>query len=77
MVEDSDEEDEDVEIVGKMEDVDEKDIKTLLSPEEAKYQGELADGVGRIKVLFKLTPYHRDRQLMNSSSSNANTLQSL
>jgi len=52
MDEDSDEDDEDVEIVGKMEDVDDKDVKTLLSPEDAKFQGELADGVGRIKVSF-------------------------
>ena len=50
MEEDSDEDDEDVEIVGKMEDVEDKDVKTLLSPEDAKFQGELADGVGRIKV---------------------------
>lgn len=50
MEEDSDEDDEDPEIVGKMEDVDEKDEKTLLNPEDAKFTGELADGVGRIKV---------------------------
>lgn len=51
MVEDSDEEDDDDnELVAKMEDVDDKDVKTLLSPEDTKYQGELADGVGRIKV---------------------------
>jgi len=50
MMEDSEEDEDDVEIVGKMEDVDDKDVKTLLSPEDAKYQGELADGVGRIKV---------------------------
>ncbi len=49
MEEDS-EEDDDEEIVGKMEDVDDKDVKTLLSPEDAKYGGELAEGVGRIKV---------------------------
>jgi hypothetical protein len=50
MDEDSDEEDEDAELIGKMEDVDDKDMKTMLNPEDAKYQGELADGVGRIKV---------------------------
>ena len=53
MEEDSDDDDEDNEVVGKMEDVEDKDVKTLLSPEDAKYQGELADGVGRIKVRFK------------------------
>jgi hypothetical protein len=75
MEEDSDEDDEDREIVGKMEDVDDKDMKTLLSPEDAKYQGELADGVGRIKVSLLFIP----RCLcINAaefySSSNANTL---
>ena len=50
MDEDSDDDDAEPEIVGKMEDVDDKDVKTLLSPEDAKFTGELADGVGRIKV---------------------------
>lgn len=50
MEEDSEDDDEDAEIVGKMEDVEDKDVKTLLSPEDAKFSGELADGVGRIKV---------------------------
>lgn len=50
MDEDSDDEDDDAEFVGKMEDVDDKDVKTMLSAEDAKFQGELADGVGRIKV---------------------------
>jgi hypothetical protein len=52
MQEDSDEDNDDADIVGKMEDVDDddKDVKTRLSPEDAKFQGELADGVGRIKV---------------------------
>lgn len=58
MEEDSDEDDEDCEI-GKMEDVDDKDVKTLLSPEDAKYQGELADGVGRIKVCHT-SPSHQE-----------------
>jgi hypothetical protein len=59
MEEDSDEDDEDVELIGKMEDVDDKDVKTMLNPEDAKYQGELAEGVGRIKVrpaIFHLGP---------------------
>jgi hypothetical protein len=54
MIEDSDEDEDDDEIVGKMEDVDDKDIKRLLSPEDAKYSGELAEGVGRIKVCFNI-----------------------
>lgn len=54
MAEDSDEDDDDTNIVGKIEDLDDKDPKQLLSPEDARYQGELADGVGRIKVsIFK------------------------
>lgn len=48
--EDSDEDDEDSAIVTDMADVENKDIKSLLSPEDAKFTGELADGVGRIKV---------------------------
>lgn len=51
MMEDSDDDDDDFEVVGKMEDVDDKHLKTLLSPEDAKYQGELTDGVNRIKVI--------------------------
>lgn len=49
MDEDSDEEEDDESGV-KMVDADEKDVKTHLSPEDAKFQGELAEGVGRIKV---------------------------
>lgn len=47
---DDDDDDDDVNVVGKMDDVDDKDIKTTLDPEEAKFSGELADGVNRIKV---------------------------
>ncbi|KAH8598836.1 hypothetical protein B0O99DRAFT_614291 [Bisporella sp. PMI_857] len=48
--EDSDEEDDEAGVVSKMEDIDDKDVKTLLNPEDAKYTGELADGVNRIKL---------------------------
>jgi hypothetical protein len=47
---DSDEEDDDDEMVGKMHDVDDKEMGASLSPEEATFQGELADGVGRMRV---------------------------
>jgi len=60
MAEDSDEDDDDIDIVGKMDHIEDKDVKTMLSPEDAKYSGELAEGVGRIKVCFLLyhcTPY--------------------
>jgi len=53
MEEDSEEDEDDNDFVGKTEDVDDKDVKTLLSTEDAKYSGELADGVGRIKVSYK------------------------
>lgn len=54
MAEDSDEDDDDAEIVGKMEDIDDKDVKAIINQDDAKYQGELADGVGRIKVRFSV-----------------------
>ncbi len=48
---DSDEDDDDeAGIVGKMEDVDDKDIKTTIDADEAKFSGELADNINRIKV---------------------------
>ncbi|CAN8098296.1 unnamed protein product [Discula destructiva] len=52
MDEDSDDDDDDdePEILGKMEDIDEKDVKTSTAPEDAKFTGELADGVDRIKL---------------------------
>ncbi|KAL2062965.1 hypothetical protein VTL71DRAFT_6037 [Oculimacula yallundae] len=49
-MEDSDEDEDEGNIVGKMEDIEDKNVKTLLSPEDAKFSGELADGVGRIKL---------------------------
>lgn len=54
--EDDDDDDDDVanEILGKMEDVDDdgqkEGDKSRLGPEDAKFSGELADGVKRIKV---------------------------
>lgn len=50
MVDVDSEEEEDDDNPVKMEETEEKDNKDLLSPEDAKRQGELADGVGRIKV---------------------------
>lgn len=50
MDEDSDEDDDDEpEILGKMEDIDDKEISTD-KPEDAKFTGELAEGVDRIRV---------------------------
>lgn len=50
VAEDSDEDDDDGAAIIKMEDAEDKDVKTLLSPDDAKFSGELADGVGRIKA---------------------------
>ena len=47
---DDDEDDEDSDMLGKMEDVDDKALGAKLAPEDAKFQGELADGVDRIRV---------------------------
>lgn len=45
-----DDDDDDGEILAKMEDLDSKDDKSKLGPEDVKYTGELADGVNRIRV---------------------------
>lgn len=47
---DSDEDEDDDQIVGKLEDVEGKDESKLLSAEDARRQGELAEGVRKIKV---------------------------
>lgn len=47
---DDDDDDDSAEILGKMEDVDTKYDKSKLGPEDAKFSGELADGVNRIRV---------------------------
>jgi len=70
-MEDSDEDDDDNEMVPKMEDVDDKDVKTQLSPEDVKFQGELADGVRQIKASL-ITPLSRVIGLTQYNSSSAN-----
>ena len=51
MDEDSDDDDDSDAILGKMEDIDEKEDKTkLVGPDDATFSGELADGVNRIRV---------------------------
>ncbi|KXX75818.1 hypothetical protein MMYC01_207687 [Madurella mycetomatis] len=47
---DDDDDDDSAEILGKMEDVDTKYDKSKLDPEDAKFSGELADGVNRIRL---------------------------
>lgn len=48
--EDEDDDDDSVEMLSKMEDADTKYDKSKLGPEDAKFTGELADGVNRIRV---------------------------
>jgi len=51
MVEDSDDDDDDgAEILAKMEDVDTKYDKSKLGPDDARFSGELAEGVNRIRL---------------------------
>lgn len=70
MEEDSDEDEEDhPEVVGKLEDVEDKEAKSLLSPEDAKFQGELADGVGRIKVCCVSSTFPESLLTVKLSSS--------
>jgi hypothetical protein len=56
---DSDSEDEESEVVGKMEDVGDVEVKKeddLVSPEDAERTGELAEGVRKIKVRMLIVP---------------------
>ena len=51
MGEDSDSDEDGAEILGKMDDIDDKEPKgNKLAPEDAKFTGELAAGVDRIRV---------------------------
>jgi hypothetical protein len=49
---DDDEDDESGATLSKMEDLDSKEDKSKLGPDDAKFSGELADGVNRIRVCF-------------------------
>jgi len=67
----SESDDDDDGIVGKMEDVDEVEIKKengLLSPEDVERTGELAEGVRKIKVMFFLVLCRRQLTTICSSS---------
>ncbi|KAL6696502.1 hypothetical protein J3F84DRAFT_299151 [Trichoderma pleuroticola] len=50
VADDSDDDDEESAIIGKMEEVADKETNSKLAPEDAKFQGELADGVNRIHL---------------------------
>jgi hypothetical protein len=54
MDEDSEEDDDEPEILGKMEDIDDKEVKPSTAPEDVKFTGELAEGVDRIKVCLSV-----------------------
>lgn len=47
---DSDNDDDSINIVGKAEEEEDKEGNTLLSPDDARFQGELAEGVRQIKL---------------------------
>ncbi|KAK2061594.1 hypothetical protein LY76DRAFT_590308 [Colletotrichum caudatum] len=47
---DDDDDDDESELIGKMQDIDEKVVDNNLAPEDVKFQGELADGVNRIHL---------------------------
>lgn len=47
---DDDDDDDSAAILSKMEDIDSKDDKSKLRPDDAQFSGELADGVNRIRV---------------------------
>ncbi|KAK0742463.1 hypothetical protein B0T21DRAFT_282697 [Apiosordaria backusii] len=69
---DDDDDDEDLseQILGKMEDVDTKYDKSKLGPEDAKFTGELADGVNRIRLK---RAHSADPDAASSPSKSPNT----
>jgi hypothetical protein len=50
MDDDSDDDDDDEDPLAKMEDIDDKVVKSHLAPEDAKVTGELQAGIDRIRV---------------------------
>ncbi|KAI1933637.1 hypothetical protein LOZ58_000407 [Ophidiomyces ophidiicola] len=71
-------------IVVKAEDEEDKDVKTNLSPEDARFQGELAEGVRQIKVIhciillllvngdtddYKLKRQHSSEPILDSANN--------
>ncbi|KAK1974319.1 hypothetical protein LZ30DRAFT_413973 [Colletotrichum cereale] len=47
---DTDDDDDESELIGKMQDIEEKEVDNKLAPEDVTFQGELADGVNRIHL---------------------------
>lgn len=60
LMDESDDEDDDFQIVGKMEEeLDEREPTSVSAPGDAQFSGQLADGVRQIKVcLFRLSTYN-------------------
>jgi hypothetical protein len=75
MDEDSDEDDNADEISGKMEEVDDKEVKSKTDPEEAKFSGELADGVNRIRVSFWFLQVRRGKILTTPQLKRAHSVE--
>ncbi|KAJ8061069.1 hypothetical protein OCU04_010146 [Sclerotinia nivalis] len=74
VMEDSDDDDDDDNRGVKMEEVDDKDDPhKTLSIEDAKFQGELADGVGRIKLKRQHSGGNLNTNLGRSPNSASNT----
>ena len=74
MESDSDDDDDDDGTVGKMEDVDDVEVKKeneLLSPEDAERTGQLTEGVRKIKVCSSSTSY--DIAVANTYAAQAAT----
>lgn len=60
---DDDEDDENGDILGKMQDVDDKDT-THLAPDDTKFSGELAEGVDRMKVSYIFNAHPHQEYLL-------------
>lgn len=58
MDEDSDDDEDNDDTLAKMEDTDDKDVKTHLAPEDAKVTGELQAGINRIRVSSFLLSFY-------------------
>jgi hypothetical protein len=66
-----DDEEDDNDMLGKMEDADDKVVSTKLAPEDAKFQGELADGVDRIRVSYLIPTCFAPLMDLNSVEESA------
>lgn len=74
MDEDSEEDEDEPEILGKMEDIDDKEVKPSTAPEDVKFTGELAEGVDRIKVCSSVTSLSlAEHAILTTSTAQAST----